>query len=481
MQAVIRVDPRAGLYVSAETDDGAAREALRRRFRDRLIVRQHLNRRLVSYQANKEQPGLRWFKYKEGFSAELVGAALRTGAGPVLDPFAGIGTTALVAAGARRAATGIEIMPVGARAARAISLAAQLSDCGRLERAARGLLDALGGRDADPVFRFPHVPITARAFPPETEDDLAKARAFLDRLAEEPIKNLLDVACMSVLEEVSYTRKDGQYLRWDQRCGRALRGGMHKGPIPGYAEALARRIREIRRDAPLLAQRYCGRAPRIVEGSALRELPRLGDGSVGLTVTSPPYANRYEYTRTYALELAWLGYDRAAFGALRQDLISSTVENRSKEALLAREYPRPDVLAQARGAIASQAALAEVLDSLRARQAELSNPHVIRLVANYFFEMAVVIAELARITRTGGWVIMVNDNVQYHGEEVPVDLILADIAERCGFRCEEISVLPRGKGNASQQMGRYGRRELRKCVYRWRRLFYHGLRMAPEA
>ena len=63
---------------------------------------------------------------------------------------------------------------------------------------------------------------------------------------------------------------------------------------------------------------------------------------------------------------------------------------------------------------------------------------------------------------------MVNDNVQYHGEEVPVDLILSDIAEACGFECEEISVLPRGKGNASQQMGRFGRRELRKCVYHWR-------------
>ena len=62
---------------------------------------------------------------------------------------------------------------------------------------------------------------------------------------------------------------------------------------------------------------------------------------------------------------------------------------------------------------------------------------------------------------------MVNDNVQYHGEEVPVDLILSDLAEQCGFRTEAIWTLPRGKGNASQQMGRFGRRELRKCVYWW--------------
>ena len=132
------------------------------------------------------------------------------------------------------------------------------------------------------------------------------------------------------------------------------------------------------------------------------------------------------------------------------------------------EYPRPDVLARARDAVRAQAALEEPLRVLRERRSELGNPHVIRLVENYFLEMAVVTAELARVTRPGGAVVMVNDNVQYHGEEVPVDLILSDIAERCGFACEEISVLPRGKGNASQQMGRFGRRELRKCVYRWR-------------
>jgi len=64
-------------------------------------------------------------------------------------------------------------------------------------------------------------------------------------------------------------------------------------------------------------------------------------------------------------------------------------------------------------------------------------------------------------------VIMVNDNVRYRGEELPVDFILADFAERAGFECTNIWKLARGKGNSSQQMARFGRRELRKCIYRW--------------
>ena len=51
---------------------------------------------------------------------------------------------------------------------------------------------------------------------------------------------------------------------------------------------------------------------------------------------------------------------------------------------------------------------------------------------------------------------------------MPVDLILSDFAEHAGFEVETIWVLPVGKGNSSQQMGKHGRDELRKCVYVWR-------------
>ena len=432
-------------------------------------MRPELTRRLVSYQANKSQPGLRWLRYKEGFSADLVRDALGEADGPVLDPFAGIGTTALVAGGAGRQATAIEIMPVGIRTAQAIAYMAGKPDGATIADAGAALLEAVRADGSPADFRFPHVPITQHAFPNATEDALARARAYLTDVADPELRTILDVACMSVLEEVSYTRKDGQYLRWDSRCKRQLRGAMDKGPIPDLGTALERRLAEMASDAPYLAARYGGTVPRLIQGSALHELARLPDASFGLTITSPPYANRYDYTRTYALELAWLGYDRAGFSDLRQSLLSATVENRSKADWLDREYARPKMLARAKAAIAEQAALAEALRELRRRRDELGNPNVIKLVENYFLEMAVVVAELARLTQPGGRVVMVNDNVQYHGQEIPVDLILSDIAEACGFECEEISVLPRGKGNASQQMARFGRREIRKCVYHWRK------------
>ena len=57
--------------------DGEARGALWDRFADKLVMRPDLNRRLASWQANKEQPGLRWFKYQEGLSPILSATPCR--------------------------------------------------------------------------------------------------------------------------------------------------------------------------------------------------------------------------------------------------------------------------------------------------------------------------------------------------------------------------------------------------------------------
>ena len=71
----------------------------------------------------------------------------------------------------------------------------------------------------------------------------------------------------------------------------------------------------------------------IIGGSCLQELPRLDENSIDLVITSPPYCNRYDYTRTYALELAMLGIDETKLLKLRQEMLSCTVENREKDLL----------------------------------------------------------------------------------------------------------------------------------------------------
>ena len=445
------------------------RQSLQERFTSRLSIHPGLTRKVVSWQGNRKSPGLRWMKYKEGFSGELVDALIEDAESKsVLDPFSGIGTTPLTAAGRGLKGTGIEIMPVGVLASNALACAANGLNRKVFEREGQSLLEQVeSGRAPDSKFSFPHVRITESAFPIETEAGLAKARENIAGVNDSASAMMLDFACMSVLENISYTRKDGQYLRWDYRSGRNLRTRLDKGPIQSLPQALRARLREILDDIEPLKSKYGAKMPKFIMGSCLKVLRDLPEGAFDTVITSPPYANRYDYTRTYALELAWLGCDQEYFSNLRQDLLSATVENKPKRTWLESCYGDSVLLKSALHMFEKQSAVKEVLSILESHVRELSNPHVIRLVRGYFQEMAVVISELARVVPPGGTVYMVNDNVQYHGEEVPVDLILSDFAEQVGFECQHIWLLARGKGNSSQQMGKFGRREIRKCMYKW--------------
>ena len=449
------------------------RRKLEERFEGRLVVNPLLTRKAVSYQGNRNVPGFRWMKYKEGFSQSLVERLLdEFHPSTILDPFAGIGTTPLIAAGRGLSATGIEIMPVGVLVGNGIAQAANGLSREMLEKSGAALLDAVkSGDDTPSEYEFRHVRITEAAFPEETESAIARARYFIANTSDPALKTLLNLACMTILEDVSYTRKDGQYLRWDYRSDRNLRSRVDKGPILSFDHALGSRLFEMVQDVEPLKRSYGGGYLELITGSSLELMRNLPEARFDMVITSPPYANRYDYTRTYALELAWLGYEQDDFLALRQRMLSATVENRSKRELLKDIYRGDsELLNDAFRMYDEQAAIHEALNILREHIDELGNRQVIRLIEGYFLEMAVIVAELGRVLRPGGVVIMVNDNVQYHGEEIPVDMVLSDFAERSGFRCERIWTLPRGKGNSSQQMRRFGRREIRKCVYRWVRL-----------
>lgn len=456
---------------------GNERDALFERYADKLRVIPALTRSLVSYQANKNAPFYRWFKYREGFSSELVRYFLahfkpqNKDMPRVLDPFAGMGTTLTTATKAGWQATGIELLPVGAAAIHA-RLLADTIDIDSFAREIKRFAEFPLETTEFHIYRFPHIRITAQAFTEETETAISAYQSFLETIKSEDVRALFHFACLAVLEDVSYTRKDGQYLRWDNRSGRTLKATFNKGEIYEFRLAMTRQLELMLDDIKRYSGGTFAQDARLIEGSCLAELPQFDSASFDLIITSPPYCNRYDYTRTYALELAFLGHNEKDVKRLRQMLLSATVENKSKRAWIAEQYEARKNVELFNSAVASfnkNRALQEVLELLYgARDKDkLNNKNIPNLVENYFFEMNFVIHELARVLVPGGHVVMVNDNVQYIGEEVPVDLILSDFAANAGLTVENIWVLPKGKGNSSQQMGIHGRNELRKCVYVW--------------
>ncbi len=461
------------------------RAALYSKFEDKITVNTVLDRSLVSYQANKRVPFYSWFKYKEGFSESLVSYILRRfEPGVLLDPFSGAGAALFAASALGWQTKGIELLPVGIYATKARFIAERVN-ADKFRSTITRLLQVNFADHYNEIYALSHIPITNGAFPKEEEKQLIGFIAYChETLIEDDIRTLLLFGAFCVLEEISYTRKDGQYLRWDARSGRSQGDTpFNKGRILPFHEAIENKLTQIATDLEgghiqqslfedTMSPRVQTATPELYEGSCFYVLPKIAKNSIDVVFTSPPYANRYDYTRTYALELVYLGYNEEQVKRLRQEMLSCTVENKDKRDRLEsfyKELGREVEFDVINTAFQEQRALQEVLTTLDTYQAEgkLNNPGIATLVRNYFYEMCFVLYELSRVLKPDGTVIMVNDNVRYAGEEVPVDLILSDVAASFGLTTKHIWKLNRGKGNSSQQMGSHGRFELRKCVYVW--------------
>lgn len=460
-------------------DELAALDAeLAASFDGRIATEPFLSRKTVSFQGNKGKSAYGWYKYKEAFSADLVEYLLNRYGEPVvgriLDPFAGVGTALFAASALGNPADGVELLPVGQQIIHSRFLAERKltdGDIADLERWA----NERPWVDCPNRLPFSVIRITENAYPPETADAIERYRSAVQQ-ENKQVQAILRMALLCVLESVSYTRKDGQYLRWDARSGRRRPGTkpFHKGPIAAFDDAAADKINELVTDirrvkipASLFPAKQAEQGGiRLFKGSCLNILPTLEANAYSAVVTSPPYCNRYDYTRTYALELTMLGLTQAEVSELRQKMLSCTVENREKDLLKICPNWSPFIEAANR-----QKLLGAVNAYLeRERKAKrLNNNGIPRMVRGYFLETACVIGECARVLKPGAPLFMVNDNVRYAGVSVSVDLILSDIARSLGFEVESILVAPAKKGNSSQQMGAYGRAPLRKCICVWRK------------
>ena len=458
-------------------------------YADLLHETDEFDRRTVSFQANKRELVHGWIRYREGFSAELVQSLLEKfniGRGQkILEPFCGSGTTLLVAKSLGIDATGIEILPTCQLIWEAKSRANQYE----LEELfdIRETLTNLELTTANAA--YPHLRITAGAFAEATEKKVMAYTSWLEQAKmSEDARILCKLVLASVLEDVSFTRKDGQYLRWDYRSqkvqnhnrireakGKKPIKKLDKGNLPDVGDAMLASLDIVISDIQSI-QRFEleGSSQRLLKGSCLEILPSLEADQFHAVITSPPYCNRYDYTRTYALELAWLGITDDGIRDLRQRLLTCTVENRSKLTLLEEHYKSIDAgprFQKATELILGDSTYKEINGALQKRWArkELNNRGVLSMVEGYFAEMTLVFAEIFRTCKSGAIVAFVNDNVRYGGEVIPVDLLTTSIAEKIGFEPLHVFVLRQRKGNSSQQMKRFGREPLRKSITVWRK------------
>ncbi|MCL4458511.1 MAG: site-specific DNA-methyltransferase [Chloroflexi bacterium] len=399
---------------------------------------------LVSYVGNKGIPVLRLYRYKEAFAFRFVEEFIsRFGLCEkdyIFDPFCGMGTTLFAASQKGIPSIGVDKLPIAVFVAQTLPLFYTLEP-GQIKETFEKLRTKV--LQAPPAVIALDVTIMKVAFPPDTLLALRKWKTVIDDL-ESPLRDVFLLLFLSILEPCSYTSKDGQFLRLIREkkvadTEEALQGKVYE------AERDIRLVKEIRWKQPV-------QSPAVYLGDTRNLSDIAFECQPTAIITSPPYANRYDYTRTYSLELCFhFVRNFAELKDLRFSILRSHIESKVDS----REKP-------------PHRAVSEVVDILRERGKALNNPRIPDMLTGYFVDMQRVITEWAWVLGPGARVAMVVDNVRFEGESLPVDLVLSDMAEEAGFQVEEI-IVARYKGNSSQQMGKYGRVPVRESIVIWRK------------
>jgi DNA modification methylase len=94
---------------------------------------------------------------------------------------------------------------------------------------------------------------------------------------------------------------------------------------------------------------------------------------------------------------------------------------------------------------------------------EGNNPKIPHMICDYFSDLEASLKECYRLLKKGGKASFVVGNTRWGGIVVPIDHLLAKIAESIGFSVSSIYIT-RLKGNSPQQMKKYGKIAVRESI-----------------
>jgi len=406
-------------------------------FQPRLSINEERTdlRRAVSPGSDKNRPVYNWYPYKHGYSNELVSniieeMGLEKGS-KVLDIFCGSGTTLLTCQDMGIEALGVDVMP----------FAVFLSNS-KLEKydhkKALKYANWIKNKKIK-IEKFPGTDIVTvpKAYDQATLDYLYSLKRGIGTIRDEKYRNLLMTAFFSILGDSSKTQKAGAFLRLKER-----------ETSPKLAESLFfKKLDDLVGDVKNMnKKRSTGIA--MVGDSRFFETKKTFDA----IITSPPYPNRHDYTRTYLLELAF-GFTpkNKEIKDLRRRTIRSHVEAREQHS--ESNFVAPRSLSIAIGKI---------------KRNGVNNSQITEMLSGYFEDMYLTLVNAKKYLKRGGKVAFVVSNVRYSGVNVMVDEILSTVGKDAGLAPYKIITMRR-RGNSPQQAKLYKTTRSRESIVMWKK------------
>ena len=371
-----------------------------------------------TFAPNLKLPVHRWFRYSAGFSANWVKSVLTDYPhGLVLDPFAGSGTTLLAADECGRNSVGLEAHPFIYRVAQAKLCWDSSTD--NLQCLARQIVE----RSEKLQPEKSESSLLLRCYTPAVFTTLDTLRQSVENSREDSAAwRLCWLAFVSVLRECSHVGT----AQWQY-----ILPGKRKQSVSSPTLAFQNQIQIFIRDMCALQTRQVQALAQVACADA-RNCTSVEDSSIGLVITSPPYANNYDYADATRLEMTFMreisGWSDLQDG-IRKHLVRSCSQHVSAERLDFRQ-----VLAFP-GLSPIQEELTDACNRLSAaKETHGGKKAYDAMAAAYFSDMSSVWKALRRVCFPGATAAFVLGDSAPYGIHLPVDRWMGELAVAAGFK-----------------------------------------------
>lgn len=380
---------------------------------------------------NESLPRHRWYPIKEGFSAKLISDEIKTFSERkaeimVIEPFSGSGTTPVECAMQQVNCLGFEVNPF-------------LAFIGKTKLKQPSIHNFDEGKDVvlkglENQLKIPLETYSTFCEGGKKDKWLFNRRVFRSFASGwEASKDcgtteraLLRLALLRAMMDNCNAYPDGKCLRYkrlkDFKC-------FTVSTLATQFEFYSRMMREDLEAAPIQKGRS-----KIVQMDS-RTLAEYEDSrKFDLCITSPPYLNTFDYSDVYRPEL----------------FLSGFVTNNQELMKIRLKTLRSHVQANWKPPIRSDFGVlyAKVLKEIEARKDNLWSTRIPAMIQAYFEDLErLLLALKARANKNATLKIVVATSA-YAGVIVPVDLIIADIAESSGWLLEKVQTIRRLRSSA---------------------------------
>lgn len=376
----------------------------------------------TTFQDNMKLPLHRWYRYTAGFSGAWVGSLLeqgkREGRHKVIDPFAGSGTVMVESMLHGVDSYGVESNPYVYNIATA-KLQWKDFDAKYLMHECLAVLRKARNMNIDKA-EYPE--LISKCFPLETLQKLEALKLACCEIENEKLHNFIWFIITSILRSTSPVgTAQWQYIQPKKSKAKVL------DPFTAYQE----KVSEIFNDIQRLREVFGKNAHAEVLREDARNIISIPEKWADMVITSPPYANNYDYADAMRLEMLFWN-DINGWKDLQEkvsvNLIRACTQHVSTLKGSVGDYLVSSLLSPIREEIVEKY---ELLKAERENHGGKKNYHM--MIAAYFYDMAQVFYSLSRVTADNCKMCFVIGDSAPYGIYIPVDEWLGRLAQAAGF------------------------------------------------